>query len=166
MLVRYYQELARPAHEVEAALTHDPLSWLPEIVRHSNGRGMDLVSKVGLRVASHRVDREVNLTISVAHHLGGITVIPISWAPTSAQSILPSLEGDLEVAALDEKRTQLALSASYRPPLGWLGSAVDRALMRRVAEATIKDFLDHVTAGVETILSAGDTPVDRGETRS
>ena len=66
--------------------------------------------------------------------------------------MLPSLEGDLEVSPLGDDRAQLAISASYRPPMGWLGALSDRALMRRVAEATIKDFLDHVAEGVEANL--------------
>jgi hypothetical protein len=36
------------------------------------------------------------------------------------------------------------MSARYRPPLGMIGRALDKALMHRVAEATVKDFLDRV----------------------
>ena len=36
------------------------------------------------------------------------------------------------------------MSARYVPPLGAVGRAIDRALLFRVAEATIKDFLDRV----------------------
>jgi hypothetical protein len=36
------------------------------------------------------------------------------------------------------------MSARYRPPLGAFGQALDRAMLHRVAEATIKDFLDRV----------------------
>jgi hypothetical protein len=45
-------------------------------------------------------------------------------------------------------RTQLAISARYRPPLGAVGRAVDRVLLHRVAEATVKDFLDRVGAAI------------------
>jgi hypothetical protein len=40
------------------------------------------------------------------------------------------------------------MSARYLPPWGALGSAVDRALLHRVAEATVKDFLDRVGAAL------------------
>jgi hypothetical protein len=36
------------------------------------------------------------------------------------------------------------MSARYVPPLGALGRAIDRTLLFRVAEATLKDFLDRV----------------------
>jgi hypothetical protein len=39
------------------------------------------------------------------------------------------------------------------PPLGALGRAIDRALLFRVAEATLKDFLDRVREAV--LMDAG-----------
>jgi hypothetical protein len=36
------------------------------------------------------------------------------------------------------------MSARDRPPLGAVGQAVDRVLLHRVAEATVKDFLDRL----------------------
>jgi hypothetical protein len=49
--------------------------------------------------------------------------------------------------AVGEQRTRLAISARYRPPLGAVGRAADRVLLHRVAEATVKDFLDRVGRG-------------------
>ena len=160
VLVRYYLELARPADAVEAVLSQDPQAWLPEIVRASNRRGLEIVCKVGLNIGRRRIDREVSLNVSGPHQLGDTCVIPIAWTPTAEHSMLPSLDGDLEVSPLGDDRAQLAISASYRPPLGWLGALSDRVLMRRVAEVTIKDFLDHVALGVEA-----NTPVESASAR-
>ena len=66
------------------------------------------------------------------------------WAAAGATGLFPSLDADLEVAPLGPHRTQLAMSARYVPPLGAVGRAIDRAVLFRVAEATLKDFLDHV----------------------
>ena len=41
-------------------------------------------------------------------------------------------------------RTQLGLSANYEPPLGVLRKIADRALFHRVAEVTVKDFLERI----------------------
>ena len=45
-------------------------------------------------------------------------------------------------------RAQLAMSARYVPPLGAVGRTIDRALLSRVAEATVKDFLDRVADAI------------------
>jgi len=36
----------------------------------------------------------------------------------------------------------------YQPPLGVVGRTIDRVLLHRVAEATVKDFLDRVGAAI------------------
>ena len=46
------------------------------------------------------------------------------------------------------------MSARYVPPFGAVGRALDRALLSRVAEATVKDFLDRV-AGTTSRASSG-----------
>ena len=60
----------------------------------------------------------------------------------------PGCDANLELGSLGGDRTQLAISARYRPPLGAIGRAVDRVLLHRVAEATVKDFLDQVGAAI------------------
>jgi uncharacterized membrane protein len=87
--------------------------------------------------------------------------LPLTWEPIGLEGLLPRLDANLELGSLGGDRTQLAISARYRPPLGALGRAVDRVLLHRVAEATLKDFLDRLgqaivlsqTGGAETMRS-------------
>ena len=155
VFVRYYQEVDRPAAQVEAALNSVPQSWLPEIVMSSNGHAMNVMERVGLKVGSRRLDLRVHLAISAPRQLGDTRAIAISWRPVAAKSVLPSLDGDVEISPLGEDCTQLAISARYEPPLGWVGTIADRAMMRRTAEATVKDFIDHVAEGVEAAIASG-----------
>ena len=62
------------------------------------------------------------------------------------------LEAELEFASLGTELTQLSLSGRYQPPLGLIGRTIDRALLSRVAEATIKDFLDRLARAIEAAL--------------
>ncbi|MEA2683099.1 MAG: hypothetical protein QOK05_1427 [Chloroflexota bacterium] len=154
MLVRYYLEIPCPATAVKAVLSLQPRAWLPAIVGDSNHRGLEVLSKVGVNLGPRRIDREVALTVSDGRQQGATWTIPIAWRPVAERSMLPSLEGQLEVCSLADDRAQLAISATYRPPLGWVGAVSDRALMRRVAEATIKDFLDRVAVRVQAGIEA------------
>jgi hypothetical protein len=72
----------------------------------------------------------------------------LRWEAAAQPGLFPSLDADLEVAPLGPERTQLAMSARYVPPFRAIGRALDRALLSRVAEATVKDFLDHVGAAL------------------
>jgi hypothetical protein len=50
--------------------------------------------------------------------------------------------------AAGEQSTLLKLAGSYRPPLGALGEALDRAILHRVAAATIRNFVSHLAAEI------------------
>jgi len=77
-----------------------------------------------------------------------MTSLPVTWEPVGLEGMLPRLDANIELGSLGEDRIQLAISARYRPPLGALGRTVDRVLLHRVAEATLKDFLDRVGAAI------------------
>ena len=61
---------------------------------------------------------------------------------------LPVLSADLEVAGLGDHMTQLTLHGRYDPPLGAIGRRIDRLLMHRIAEATIRSFLSRLADGL------------------
>jgi hypothetical protein len=48
-------------------------------------------------------------------------------------------------------RSQLSLSARYAPPRGAAGKLADRALLHRVAEATIQDFVDRTAEALASL---------------
>ena len=75
-------------------------------------------------------------------------------AQQRGDGLLPRLDATVELGPLGEDRTQLAISARYQPPLGVVGRAVDRVLLHRVAEATLKDFLDRLADAI-TLSDAG-----------
>lgn len=62
--------------------------------------------------------------------------------------LFPALDADIKLIPAGPDTTVLAVSGSYRPPLGSLGAGADRAIMRRVAQATIRAFTDHIAAAI------------------
>ena len=58
------------------------------------------------------------------------------------------------MAALTPAASQLSISARYTPPLGSVGAAIDRAVLHRVAEATLKDFLDRIAEALPALAAA------------
>ena len=91
----------------------------------------------------------------------------LSWTDVSAAlalrweaigpggGLFPVLDADLTLASAGAG-TMLTLAGAYRPPLGPLGQAVDRAILHRVAVATIRNFLLEVAAQLD------DHPVPNG----
>lgn len=143
MFARYFVELPVKPADVERALMRTPREWLTGIAGRANFRGDVLLADVGFG-EDVRVARQVAIEFGQPIRLAGQTVFPLRWTATGASGLFPSLEADLEVAPLAEHHTQLSMSARYVPPLGPIGRMIDRAVLVRVAEATLKDFLDRV----------------------
>jgi hypothetical protein len=147
MFARYFVELPIAADRVEVALTRDPQHWLPGLATDANLRGDRLLADVGFG-DEVRIARQVAIELGGPIRMATKTVLPLRWTAAGVAGLFPALEADLEVAPLGPARTQLAMSARYVPPLGAVGRVIDRAVLFRVAEATLKDFLDRVREAV------------------
>jgi hypothetical protein len=74
--------------------------------------------------------------------------LALRWEATGpGGGLFPVLDADLKLAP-DGEGTVLTMAGSYRPPLGSLGEALDRAILRRVAAATIRSFVARVAAQI------------------
>lgn len=155
MFIKYFLDLEDPYDRVEAALLSDPWTWIPGEARAADDAGEQLLSEVGFAVTDgHRVDKRVEISFGQPVRTFAHARLPMSWNATGPARLFPSFEADLEIAALGSARTQISISGRYRPPMGAVGRAFDRALLHRVAEATVKDFLDRVGETVSARVHA------------
>lgn len=141
--MRYYVELPVHVDRIETCLMASPASWLPTIADDAHAHGQRLLMEVGFGEGP-RVTKRVLLEVGRPVRLPSKLVLPLHWRVEGAEKLFPVLDADLEVAPLTPGTTQLSVSARYVPPLGALGSTIDRALLHRIAEATMKDFLDQI----------------------
>ena len=148
MFVRYYLELPLPARQVEHAMLDPAADWLSTVAGEAQRRGDHLLTEVGVGPLGPRLGRRVIIQVGQPVRFPSMTSLPLTWEPVGLEEVLPRLDANIELGFLGEDRTQLAISARYRPPLGVLGRSVDRLLLHRVAEATVKDFLDRVGAAI------------------
>jgi hypothetical protein len=148
MFVRHYMELPLPAEQVEQTMLDSPAEWLSTVAGEAQERGDHLLSEVGVGPLGPRLGRRITIQVGQPVRFPSMTSLPLSWQPVGLEGMLPRLDANIELGSLGEDRTQLAISARYRPPLGVLGRTVDRVLLHRIAEATIKDFLDRIGAAI------------------
>ena len=142
MFVRYFVELPL-AHEIVAErLEADPQSWLPPIAGSASEDGEAMLAEVGFGERP-RIARRVVVETGTVAHLGGATVLPFTPMASSGAALFPRPRGRprgrADPADADTARDQRGVRATPRPrgPGG-------RALLHRVAEATLKDFLERV----------------------
>ena len=116
------------------------------------------VCRLDLRWIGGLVSREVEVTLGPMRERGEARVVPIEWGASGFAGMFPVLNGDLELAAIGSRDCRLSLDASYHPPLGDLGRALDRALLHRVAQSTVRSFLARVATALETDNGNRHTP--------
>lgn len=139
----------------EEALLSDPLDWIPGIARQAEDFGRELLAEVGFGSESRRVSRQVVIELREPLRFPSRLVLPMTWRAADQQELFPVLDADIEVAPLGAQQTQLSVSARYQPPLGAVGRAIDRALLHRVAEAAVKDFVDRTGERIISLSRTG-----------
>ena len=103
------------------------------------GPGLTRVGAAGLSKLVRVQARELSWTDTTAG-------LALRWEATGpGGGLFPVLDADLRLAP-DGDGSVLTLAGVYRPPLGPLGQALDRALLHRVAAATVRSFLARVAA--------------------
>jgi hypothetical protein len=114
------------------------------VAGEAQARGDGLLGEIGVGPQGVRLRRQVRIRLGEPVRFPSMTSLPLTWEPVGLEGLLPRLDANLELGSLGGDRTQLAMSARYRPPLGAVGQAADRVLLHRVAETTVKDFLDRL----------------------
>lgn len=155
MFVQYYAHVSRPFDDVERAL----LSGLHALSGLGDGayrEGERLRAQVGI---GGPLAKKVEVDLGTAVRVEDRSRLPLTWAATGAPGLFPKLEGEIVLAAVGPALTQLTLQGTYQTPLGAVGLTLDRVLLHRLAEATVKRFVDDLAAHIEALLDAEVAPV-------
>jgi hypothetical protein len=86
---------------------------------------------------------------------GQVAVLPLRWqAAGLGEGLFPVMDADITMAPFPESQTLIALTGAYRPPLGPVGATLDRVVLRRVADATVRRFVNRIGQAVADPASA------------
>lgn len=146
MLVYYFVYVTAPVEKVAGMLT-DSSGNLSVWARLAYADGEALRTRI--TAGSWIPAKEVELVVGKPTSRPGAVHMPISWKATGTDLLFPILEADLILEAVGEDMTQVTLRGSYKPPLGPVGRLLDRALLHRIAEACVKNFMDRIPAAFE-----------------
>ena len=107
--------------------------------------GIELTARVGIAGVSKLVQVQA---IELAESTGSAG-LAIRWQATGpGSSLFPVLDADIRLTPAGEQATLLALTGTYRPPLGLVGEVLDRAILRTVAAATVGNFISRLAEAI------------------
>ena len=143
MFVYYFVHVNRPFSEVESSLVAQ-LANLGPFAHAAYREGEHLRDKVGVGSDHPVMAKTIQLVAGTPIRGDHQTTVPFAWEATGTPGLFPRLDADLIVATVGPELCQVAMRGTYAPPLGPLGRALDRAVLHRVAEASVKSFVDRV----------------------
>jgi ribosome-associated toxin RatA of RatAB toxin-antitoxin module len=130
--------LDQPYALVLKAILAESGTWLPGLVKDAADR---LVTDLGIRFKGVRLARSIAVEVSPPTIYPDRCEICVAWKAAESSALFPELGGAFELVAIDAGRSRLSFEASYEPPGRALGQVTDRALMHRVAESSVRDFV-------------------------
>ncbi|MGZ8756068.1 MAG: hypothetical protein ACXW15_12870 [Acidimicrobiia bacterium] len=150
MFIYYFAQLRRPFEKVEdrvCRLLRDLTGWADAAYRD----GEEIRARVGVGGKRGVIAKTVTLDVGRPVRTPHQTMFPLSWRATGAPGLFPQMNADLTVARLGPDMTQIGFSGSYEPPGGPVGQAIDGALLHRIAESSVKGFVDRIAEAADNI---------------
>lgn len=141
------RSLDAPLERVETILHQGPAQWLPAFRREGERQTAELTwPRMGSRIA-----RRIEVETGPVQRFGYGVTVHVRWKAATHAELYPELDGHLRVEGRKPSGSSLRFDARYTPPGGRFGATVDRAVMHRVAEGSVEDFLVRVSR----LLAAG-----------
>lgn len=153
MLVQDFIQSPLSFDEVRTAILRDPHGLIDRNAADAYREGEQCRLTVSSSTIAHGVHKTVYIDIGEPYARGDGLVVPLRWWAKGATLLFPRLDADLEIMPVGPRTTQVSLSGRYDPPLGAVGRQIDRMLMHRLAEASIRDFLTRMGSSLEEVTS-------------
>lgn len=145
--LEFMEPIDQPYAFVLEALLEDSAKWLPTLAQDSAAR---LVAELAVHAGTLRVARLVEVEIAPPTIYPGRCELFLAWKAAENASFFPELGGFFQLHAVGPAQSRLSFEASYGPPGRALGRLVDRAVMHRVAEASVGGFVQQAAAALRT----------------
>ncbi|HEX6812109.1 MAG TPA: hypothetical protein VF384_10840 [Planctomycetota bacterium] len=157
--LRTYDYVNHPYAKVREALTRDAIAVFRAATKSASSRAHEVASALRIQVAGIEIQKDIVIRCKRIDErqsaaLGTlVTSIELEWEAAQSPRLFPLMRAELKIYALTARETQLDLEGHYEPPLGALGKVVDAVLGRRIAEASVRQFLVDVADYMRRTLS-------------
>ena len=145
--LRTYDYVNHPYAKVREVLARDATAVFRAATKAASSRAHEVAAALRIHVAGIEIQKDIVIAVKRIDErqsaaLGTlVTHIDLQWEAAESPRLFPLMRAELKVYALTATETQLDLEGQYDPPLGALGKVVDAIVGRRIAEASVRQFL-------------------------
>jgi hypothetical protein len=148
MFIHDFVHLDRRPDEVKTEVLADHGRWLRPLATTPEELQLR-IGPTGVPPNNPLIGKRVRVELGEPRVMGDAVVVPMRWEATGAPGLFPTLDADLEFAALGPDRTRISLSGRYEVPFGGVGRTVDDLFLHGVAEETLRGFLQRLAKALE-----------------
>ena len=157
--IRVYDYINHPFDAVRRKLSAEALEVFRSATKVAALRAKSVASELHVNFAGIEVGTDISISIkSVEDEPKTIssppmTKIQLEWEAANMPRLFPFMRAELSVYPLTATETQLDLSGNYEPPFGVVGNVIDSILGRRIAEASVHQFIKDIAVYLRSELS-------------
>ena len=156
--LRCYDYVNQAYPRVCEALLARPL----HVFQHATAAAASDAAKLHAQIGPFDIGTDISIRVvrvaSDTYYGEPATRLELEWVATSNPGWFPKMTATLAIFPLSSHETELEIEGTYEPPIGKLGAAIDRALMRGIAEESVRRFVQEVAGWLRAALAAP-TPV-------
>ncbi len=161
VLVSDFIQIDRPFAAVSDELVAAGPSWLGDSLVAAYAEGEQLSVRVASSLGPIRVSKRVWAELGEMTVKPDRVTQPLRWRATGATGLFPAMVADLEFAPMGTAMTAITFMGRYVPPLGPLGREVDRMLLHRLAQASVRALLGMVVERLAADTAKPRLPIGR-----
>jgi len=149
-------EIRVPVSIVTAVARLTALTGGGSLDRASRAAWGDGIARVGPAGPVPGMSKLVRVQFREPVRHGAVTLLTLRWEATGAGGALfPVFDADIILVPDGDDATLIGLDGVYRPPGGALGAAVDKAILHRVAAATVRSLLNQIADAIVSPAAVG-----------
>ena len=148
--IRVYDYVNHPYKAVRERLISGRMDIFHNATKGASSRIQNLASELHVNYGGFELSADISIKIKNIHEhektagSGPVTVIELEWEAARLTQLFPLMQAELTIYPLTSTETQLELSGKYEPPLGFFGTAMDSVAGRRIAQASVNQFITDV----------------------
>lgn len=147
MFVTYLSQIPEP-FEVAVRRLEPVLAELGGWAHEAYRTGELLRARVGPGRTAPLLAKTVVMETGEPERGSSFFAVPITWKATGTPMLFPMMTAELRLVDVGDEITQIRLSGSYSVPFGSIGQIFDDALLHRIAESTVQNFVLRVADAI------------------
>jgi len=149
--IRCYDYVNHPYERVRDVLGRNALAVFQSATKAAASRAQAVAAELHVDVGAVAVKADIKISIkNVEEKFDAMsnpaTRLQLEWEAATTPGLFPLMKAELTVYPLTATETQLDFWGLYEPPFGTVGKAINALVGHRIAEASVRRFIDEVAA--------------------